>query len=215
MPRGVRAGAKLSGVSEVEATRAGSVAVVTGASRGAGRGIAKVLGEHGATVYVTARTTRKTHSIDEFPHSIEETAAEVDLAGGHGIAVRCDHTNDAEVASLFAQVSAEQSRLDILVCNAWGGYMPYVEHNDWWAKPFWEQSMDRWDGMFTSGLRAHMTTCLHGIPMMVAGGSGALSSPRSREDAGTSVTSFMTSRRMPCAGWRQGSRRISVIARSR
>jgi NAD(P)-dependent dehydrogenase (short-subunit alcohol dehydrogenase family) len=114
-------------VSEVDAPLAGKVAVVTGASRGAGRGIAKVLGEHGATVYVTARTTRDTRAVDEFPHSIEETAAEVDAAGGHGIAVRCDHTNDTEVASLFSRVSADQGRLDILVCNAWGGYMPCPE----------------------------------------------------------------------------------------
>jgi NAD(P)-dependent dehydrogenase (short-subunit alcohol dehydrogenase family) len=159
-------------VAESAGALAGSVAVVTGASRGAGRGIAKVLGEHGATVYVTGRTTRDSRTVDEFPHSIEDTANEIDRAGGHGIAVRCDHTDDADVERLFARVAAEHGRLDVLVCNAWGGYMPYDEHNDWWSKPFWEQSKERWDGMFTSGLRSHMTTCLHGLPAMVNAGNG-------------------------------------------
>lgn len=145
---------------------------MTGASRGAGRGIARVLGQQGATVYVTARTTRTERTNQEFSHSIEETAVEIDAAGGQGIALRCDHTNDADVARLFDTVRADQGRLVVLVCNAWGGYMPYVEHNDWWSKPFWEQSMERWEGMFTSGLRAHITTCFHGLPLMLASGRG-------------------------------------------
>lgn len=156
----------------VAGTLSGTVAVVTGASRGAGRGIARVLGEQGATVYVTARTTQEDQTDQEFPHSIQETAAEVDAAGGQGIALRCDHTDDADVARLFDKVRADQGRLDVLVCNAWGGYMPYAEHNDWWSKPFWEQSMDRWDGMFTSGLRAHITTCFYGLPLMLTSGRG-------------------------------------------
>ncbi len=62
--------------------------------------------------------------------------------------------------------------LDVLVANAWGGYMPYAEHNDWFARPFWEQSMDRWDGMFTAGFRSHLSTCLFGIPLLQAAGHG-------------------------------------------
>jgi NAD(P)-dependent dehydrogenase (short-subunit alcohol dehydrogenase family) len=159
-------------VSITDASLSGTVAVVTGASRGAGRGIARVLGQRGATVYVTGRTTKEHRSVDEFPHSIEETAAEVDDAGGHGVAIRCDHTDDADVERLFARVRDDHGALDVLVCNAWGGYMPYDEHNDWWSTPFWDQSMKRWDGMFTAGLRAHISSCRYGLPLMLTAGRG-------------------------------------------
>ncbi len=148
------------------------VAVVTGASRGAGRGIALSLGEAGATVYVTARSRRGVPTVPETPRSVEDVAEEVSRRGGRGIAVPCDHTDNAAVKGLFDRVSSDQSRLDVLVCNAWGGYMPYPEHNEWFVHPFWEQSMDRWDGMFTGGLRSHMATCLYGLPMMVAAKKG-------------------------------------------
>jgi NAD(P)-dependent dehydrogenase (short-subunit alcohol dehydrogenase family) len=150
----------------------GKIAVVTGASRGAGRGIAKVLGSEGATVYVTGRSTRRQAAVPEFPHAVEDTAEEVSDAGGHGIAVACDHTDDDQVRDLFIRVRDEQGHLDVLVANAWGGYLPYPEHNEWWSKPFWEQSMDRWDGMFTAGLRSHLATCLFGIPLLQEAGYG-------------------------------------------
>jgi NAD(P)-dependent dehydrogenase (short-subunit alcohol dehydrogenase family) len=67
---------------------------------------------------------------------------------------------------LFEQIRSEVGRLDVLVANAWGGYMPYPEHNDWFAHPFAEQSMDRWDGMFNAGLRSHLSTCLYGMPLL-------------------------------------------------
>jgi NAD(P)-dependent dehydrogenase (short-subunit alcohol dehydrogenase family) len=123
-------------------------------------------------VYVTGRTTKEHRSVDEFPHSIEETAAEVDEAGGHGVAVACDHADDSAVEALFARVREDHGKLDVLVCNAWGGYMPYGQHNDWWSVPFWEQSMARWDGMFTSRLRAHISSCMYGIPLMLGAGQG-------------------------------------------
>jgi NAD(P)-dependent dehydrogenase (short-subunit alcohol dehydrogenase family) len=151
----------------------GKIAVVTGASRGAGRGIARVLGEEGATVYVTARSVRGEPTVDEYPGTIEDTAAEVTASGGAGIPVRCDHTDENSVRALFDTVAAQQDgRLDILVCNAWSGYMPYAEHNDWFQHPFWEQSMERWDGMFTGGLRAHLLTCRYGIPLMLPARTG-------------------------------------------
>jgi NAD(P)-dependent dehydrogenase (short-subunit alcohol dehydrogenase family) len=144
----------------------GRIALVTGASRGAGRGIATVLGAEGATVYVTGRSTRGHPSVPEFPHAIEDTADEVTAAGGRGVPVPCDHTDDAQVRQVFERIRAEQGRLDVLVANAWGGYMPYPEHNSWWSTPFWEQSMARWDGMFTAGLRSHLATCLYGFPLL-------------------------------------------------
>jgi NAD(P)-dependent dehydrogenase (short-subunit alcohol dehydrogenase family) len=150
----------------------GRIAVVTGASRGAGRGIAVALGAEGATVYVTGRSIRGRPVVAEFPHSIEDTADEVTDAGGRGVAVACDHTNDEDVRTLFDRVRAEHGRLDILVANAWGGYMPYAEHNAWFTTPFWEQSMERWDGMFNAGLRSHLVTCMYGLPLVREAGYG-------------------------------------------
>jgi NAD(P)-dependent dehydrogenase (short-subunit alcohol dehydrogenase family) len=107
----------------------GQVAVVTGATRGAGLGIAKVLGGEGATVYVTGRSVREAPVVPEYPGSIEDAADEVSARGGHGVPVRCDHTDEQAVQGLFDQVLADQGRLDLLVSNAWAGYMPYPEHS--------------------------------------------------------------------------------------
>jgi len=126
-----------------------------------------VLGDEGATVYVTGRSVRGVPTVPEYPGSVEDAAAEVDARGGRGIPVRCDHTDEQAVRELFERVQAEQGRLDVLVCNAWAGYMPYPEHNDWFTQPFWEQSMARWDGMFTGGLRAHLLTARYGVPLML------------------------------------------------
>jgi NAD(P)-dependent dehydrogenase (short-subunit alcohol dehydrogenase family) len=143
------------------------VAVVTGASRAAGKAMASVLGEAGATVYVTGRTARRHPRLKDFPWTIEDTAKEVTRRGGHGIAVRCDHTNDADVRRLFSKVEREQHRLDILVNNVWGGYMPYPEHSAWFGLPLWKQSMERWEGMFTAGVRAHLVTNFFAIPLLL------------------------------------------------
>jgi NAD(P)-dependent dehydrogenase (short-subunit alcohol dehydrogenase family) len=150
----------------------GRIAVVTGATRGAGLGIARVLGSEGATVYVTGRSVRGAPAVAEYPASIEDAADDVTARGGHGIPVRCDHTDEHQVQELFGRVSAERGRLDLLVCNAWAGYMPYPEHNDWFSQPFWEQSMERWDGMFTGGLRAHLLTARYGLPLMLPAARG-------------------------------------------
>src|SRR5881398_583181 len=90
----------------------GRVALVTGSSRGAGRAIAAVLGEHGATVYVTGRSVRGRPTTDNLPGTIEESAEEVTRRGGQGIAVRCDHANQLEVESLFRRIREDQGRLD-------------------------------------------------------------------------------------------------------
>jgi NAD(P)-dependent dehydrogenase (short-subunit alcohol dehydrogenase family) len=140
--------------------------VVTGASRGAGRGIALELGAAGATVYVTGRSTGGGATTDDVPGTIDETAREVTGRGGHGIAVRCDHTIDADVESLFGRVRDDHARLDILVNNVWGGYensecrpLPMV--------PFWEQPLQQWDRMFTAGVRAHLTASRLAAPLML------------------------------------------------
>lgn len=145
----------------------GQVALVTGASRGIGKGIAIGLGEAGAIVYVTARTTSGTDP-DGLPGTIYETAEEVTRAGGHGIAVVCDHSDDVQVAHVFEQIASEQTRLDILVNNVWAGYQR-MEHDGTftWFNKFWEQPFWRWDAMFDSGVRAHFTASAFAARMMV------------------------------------------------
>lgn len=143
----------------------GKVAVVTGASRGVGKGVALGLGEAGATVYVTGRTVE---ALADLEGTFQQTAAEVTSAGGKGIAVRCDHCNDEEVADLFSRVITEQQRLDILVNSVWGGYEMMLENNEFtWGNPFWSQPISRWDAMFNSGLRASYVASCHAARIMV------------------------------------------------
>ena len=129
----------------------GAVAVVTGATRGVGKGIALVLGECGATVHVTGRST------------VEEAAAAVTERGGRGVAARLDHTDDAAVEAFFAALE----RLDLLVANAWGGYANYDRAS--FTAPFWEQPVERLDVMFRAGLRAQFTALRAAAPIMRGG----------------------------------------------
>jgi NAD(P)-dependent dehydrogenase (short-subunit alcohol dehydrogenase family) len=158
------------------------VALVTGASRGAGRGIALELGAAGATVYVTGRSTSGGPTTDSVPGTIDETAQEVTTRGGRGLAVRCDHTSDADVESLFNRVRDDHGRLDILINNVWGGYenpdcrpLPLV--------PFWEQPLRQWDGMFTAGVRAHLAASRLAVPLMLPQRRGLIVSTTANLDA--------------------------------
>jgi NAD(P)-dependent dehydrogenase (short-subunit alcohol dehydrogenase family) len=150
----------------------GKVAMVTGASRGAGRGIALALGEEGATVYVTGRSVKGRLATDNQPETIDDTAQMVTAKGGLGIAICCDHTVDSEVAALFRQVVMEQGRLDLLVNNVWGGYESYDGES--FDAPFWEQPLWRWDKMFDAGVRAHYTASRLAAPLMMAQGRGLI-----------------------------------------
>lgn len=143
------------------------VAVVTGASRNLGRGIALVLGEEGATVYITGRSIRGEQTQDFPGANIEDTAEEVTARGGVGIPVRCDHSVDEEVEALFERVKREHGHLEILVNNAWGGYETITDWSSWGA-PFWEQPLSRWDVMFRVGLRSHMTASYFAVPLMLS-----------------------------------------------
>jgi NAD(P)-dependent dehydrogenase (short-subunit alcohol dehydrogenase family) len=150
----------------------GRAAVVTGATRGVGRGIAVVLGECRATVYVTGRTTRA-GGPGAGPGTVEDTADAVTAAGGRGIAAPTDHTDDGQVAALFARVADEQDdALDLLVANAWGGYESYGDAD--FTGPFWTQPLWRWDAMFTAGLRAQFTAVRAAAPAMIARGRGVI-----------------------------------------
>ena len=147
------------------------VAVVTGASRGAGRGIALELGAAGATVYVTGRSARGASTMDLPAVTIDDTAEMVTALGGVGIPVRCDHTVDADVEVLFKQVEEEQDYLDVLVNNIWGGYENYDSTFD---DGFWEQPLWRWDKMFEAGVRAHYTASRLAAPQMIRQRSGLI-----------------------------------------
>jgi NAD(P)-dependent dehydrogenase (short-subunit alcohol dehydrogenase family) len=146
------------------------VAVVTGASRGVGKGIAVALGAAGYRVYVTGRSTDAHVTYPTVGGSVEETARAVTAAGGHGVGVRCDHTDDAQVARLFDRVRAESGHLDILVNNVWGGYALFHEDRPLdMTGPFWEQPLRVWDDMFTGGVRAHYTATVLAAPLLQPG----------------------------------------------
>jgi len=138
----------------------GKVALVTGASRGAGRGIAIELGKSGAIVYVTGRSTSKS-STNDWPGTIDETVSLIKETGGKGIAIRCDHTNESEVEAVMQKIEKEQGKIDIIVNNVWGGNELPIE-----GKPFWELSAKHWDTMFTSGVRAQLLTNHYAVPLL-------------------------------------------------
>ncbi len=147
-----------------------NVALVTGASRGAGKGIALVLGGEGATVYVTGRSVRGEPTTLGRPGTIDDTAEEVTARGGTGIAVRCDHTDEAQVEALFDRILSETGRLDLLVNNAWSGYEISPDSD----LDFWEIEWRHWDLMFTGGLRATAFASSLAAPMMIEAGSGLI-----------------------------------------
>jgi NAD(P)-dependent dehydrogenase (short-subunit alcohol dehydrogenase family) len=157
------------------ANLAGKVALVTGASRGVGRGVALGLGESGATVYVSGRTTVEGETPTALPGTIHQTAAEVTRLGGRGIAVRCDHRDDTQVERLIARIRAEQGRLDILVNNVWGGYEHFFDGSTFWQENgFWTVPLARWDAMFQAGVRAHYVTSVFAVPLMIERGAGLI-----------------------------------------
>ena len=158
------------------------IAVVTGASRGAGRGIALELGAAGATVYVTGRSTRDKPAdayaqllalsgMQAPPGNIDDTADEVTRLGGRGIAAYCDHTREDEVKALFARVEREHGRVDLLVNNAWGGHETF---NGVFDAPFWEHPLANWDSMFDRGVRNHLLAARCAAPLMVARKKGLI-----------------------------------------
>lgn len=142
------------------------VAVVTGASRGAGRGIALALGATGATVYVTGRTRHEGDA--PLPGTVEATAAAVTAAGGRGIAVFCDHADDSDTRCLFERVGDEQGRLDILVNNATLIHDALTD-----VGPFWEKPLELVD-ILDVGLRSHYTASWFAAPLLLANGEGLI-----------------------------------------
>jgi NAD(P)-dependent dehydrogenase (short-subunit alcohol dehydrogenase family) len=148
-------------------TLEGRVALVAGATRGAGRGTAVALGEAGATVYCTGRTTREQRSESDRPETIEETAEQVTAAGGTGIAVRVDHLEPEQVAELVGRIDAEQGRLDVLVNDVWGGDR-FIE----WNTPVWEQDLATGLRMLHRAVDTHLITSHAALPLLIRNAGG-------------------------------------------
>ena len=146
------------------------VALVTGASRGCGKGVALVLGERGWTVYVTGRSTRGRPTTLGRPGTIDDTAAQVTARGGTGIAIRCDHADDEQVRAVFDRITADHPRLELLVNNAWSGYEISPDP----SLAFWDIEWRHWDLMFTGGLRAAAFASALAAPKMIEAGRGLI-----------------------------------------
>ena len=140
-----------------------SICIVTGGTRGAGRGIAIELGAHKAKVIVTGRSLDESYTKNN-PETLRKTAEMVQSSGGKCIPFRCDHTSEDEVIALTQYVQTTFGRVDLLVNNVWGGYEGYDDSFD---DSFWEQPVWRWDKMFNSGVRAHFLTSKHICPLMM------------------------------------------------
>ncbi|MGW7205727.1 SDR family oxidoreductase [Streptomyces sp. NPDC054837] len=145
----------------------GKVALVAGATRGAGRGIAVELGAAGATVYVTGRSTRDRRSEYDRPESIEDTADLVSEAGGVGIAVPADHLDPAQVRTLVDRIADAEGRLDILVNNIWGGEKLFE-----WESPVWEHDLDNGLRMLRLAVETHAITSHHALPLLLRNPGG-------------------------------------------
>lgn len=136
----------------------GKVALVTGASRGVGKGVALELAAAGAIVYITGRSEK-----------------DMEYLRAKGTAIKCDHRDDKQVRNVFARIKTEHGKLDILVNNVWGGYENMIEDGQFtWSRPFWEQPVWRWDAMFAAGVRAHYVASQLAAQLMVPRKSGLI-----------------------------------------
>lgn len=147
----------------------GQVALVAGATRGAGRGIARALGEAGALVYCTGRSTANAAGGMARPETIDETVALIEESGGRAIAVRVDHTREEEVAGLAARIKSDRGRLDVLVNSIWGAD-PMID----WSKQFWEVDLSNVRNYLDQTLTSHLITCRHLAPLMVSANRGLI-----------------------------------------
>jgi NAD(P)-dependent dehydrogenase (short-subunit alcohol dehydrogenase family) len=155
---------------------AGEVALVTGASRGVGKGVVLGLCEAGATVYLTGRSTRSDGLTGKMPGTIEDTAEQAMALGGTAIPLRCDHRDDDQARAVVERVLADHGRIDVLVNNVWGGYEYMHDRLEFHyiRAPFWERPLGLWDETFDAGPRAHYVTTALAAPSMIAARGGLI-----------------------------------------
>lgn len=151
----------------METNRKGKVALVAGATRGAGRGIAVELGAAGATVYCTGRSTKEQRSEMDRPETIEETGELIEREGGRAVPVQCDHSDPAQVEALVARIEREQGRLDVLVNDIWGGDR-LIE----WNTPMWEYSLENGLRMLRNAIETHLITSHYALKLLIKNKGG-------------------------------------------
>ena len=159
--------------SMVSGTR--KIALVTGGSRGIGKGTALALAKNGFIVYITGRTIEDNSSKTNLPGTIFQTSKEIETAGGVCIPIQCDHTNDDQVKCVFQRIEEDEKRLDVLVNCVWGGYEHYFDGTEFWKeKGFWDMPFSRWDKMFDAGVRAQFVSSSFAKPIMENGKNGLI-----------------------------------------
>lgn len=196
----------------------GKIALVTGASRGIGKGTAIALAKEGATVYITGRTGRNDKSATHLPGSIHATEEEIKAFNGRCVAIQCDHTNDEETERVFKRIASDSNRLDILVNAVWGGYEHFSDGTEFWKEQgFWDMPFERWDKMFDAGIRAHFVSSSLASKIMIPQKSGLIVNlsfwAADRNDKGTaySVSKAATNKMTECMAYELRDKNVSVI----
>lgn len=197
----------------------GKIVLVTGASRGIGKGIALSLGLAGAIVYITGRTVEEGTSDSELSGSITSTANEINSLGGKCIAIQCDHCVDQEVEAVFQRIQEEYSQLDLLVNNVWGGYEHFTNGIEFWKESgFWTAPISRWDSMFQAGVRAHYVSSVYAVRLMLTQNNGLIvnlsffASQRNDKGVAYGVSKAATDRMTACMAEELHSHDIAVVS---